>query len=45
MTPDDKLALLRAAVQRVLDDEESGDGWGPDVTMVTVLREAMDASA
>ena len=41
-----KLALLREAVQRVLDDEESGDGgWGPDITMVTVLREAMDASA
>jgi hypothetical protein len=41
-----KLAILRDAVQRVLDDEESGEGgWGPDVTMVTVLREAMEASA
>jgi hypothetical protein len=41
-----KLALLRDAVQRVLDDEESGEGgWGPDVTMVSVLREAMQASA
>lgn len=41
-----KLALLRAAVQQVLDDEESGEsGWGPDITMVTVLREAMEASA
>ena len=40
-----KLALLRNAVQRVLDDEESGEGgWGPDITMVTVLREAMEAS-
>lgn len=40
-----KLAVLRAAVLRVLDDEEPGDGWGPDVTMVYVLREAMDATA
>jgi len=41
-----KLAVLRAAVQQVLDDEESGEsGWGPDITMVTVLREAMEASA
>lgn len=40
-----KLAHLRKAVQQVLDDEESGEsGWGPDVTMVTVLREAMGAS-
>ena len=40
-----KLMILRAAVQRVLDDEESGEGgWGPDVTMVTVLREAMEAT-
>ncbi len=45
-TAERKLALLRAAVQKVLDDEESGkSGWGPDVTMVTVLREAMEASA
>jgi hypothetical protein len=41
-----KLAALRTAVQRVLDDEESGEGgWGPDITMVAVLREAMEASA
>ena len=41
-----KLAALRAAVQRVLDDEESGEGgWGPDVTCVSVLREAMDATS
>lgn len=41
-----KLAVLRQAVQLVLDDEESGEsGWGPDVTMVTALREAMEASA
>ncbi len=37
-----RLATLRTAVQQVLDDEESGDGgWGPDVTMVTVLQDAM----
>ena len=42
-----KLALLREAVQRVLDDAESQHpgGWGPDVTMVAVLREAMEATA
>ena len=33
MSDAEKLAALRAAVQRVLDDEESGEGgWGPDVT-------------
>lgn len=41
----EKLLRLRAAVQQVLDDEESGDGWGPDITMVTVLQEAMEATA
>lgn len=42
-----KLAILREAVQRVLDDGESQHpgGWGPDVTMVEVLREAMEATA
>ena len=42
-----KLALLREAVQRVLDDGESQHpgGWGPDVTMCAVLREAMEATA
>lgn len=41
-----KLALLREAVQTVLDDEESAEGgWGPDVTMVAVLRQAMNATA
>ena len=42
-----KLALLREAVQRVLDDGESQHpgGWGPDITMCAVLREAMEATA
>jgi len=42
-----KLALLREAVRRVLDDGESQHpgGWGPDETMVAVLREAMEATA
>jgi hypothetical protein len=40
-----KLAILREAVQEVLDDEESRPGgWGPDVTMVAVLQEAMQAT-
>jgi len=35
--------LLRKAIQTVLDDEESRPGgWGPDVTMVAVLRTALD---
>jgi hypothetical protein len=47
-----KLLTLRSAVRRVLDDEESqhpatdgGRGWGPDVTMVAVLAEAMETTA
>ena len=40
-----RLAALRTAVQRVLDDDETGaGGWGPDVTMAAVLREAMEAT-
>lgn len=39
-------ATLRAAVQEVLDDEESGPGgWGPDVTTVFTLKAAMEATA
>lgn len=34
---------LRDAIQRVLDDEESRPGgWGPDVTCVSILREALN---
>lgn len=29
-------------VQRVLLDEETGNGWGPDVTMLPVLKLARD---
>lgn len=33
---------LEAAIRRVLEDEESRPGgWGPDVTMVAVLRDAL----
>lgn len=31
----------RAAVERVLADNETGEGWGPDVTMASVLRESL----
>lgn len=34
-------ARLRAAIKRAIDDSESGDGWGPDVTVVGYLREAL----
>ncbi len=34
---------LRAAIQTVLDDNETGaGGWGPDVTMAAVLRAALE---
>lgn len=38
-----EIARLREAIQTVLDDAESQHpgGWGPDVTMVAVLREAL----
>ncbi len=29
-------------IRRVLDDEESGKGWGPDVTTCGVLRAALE---
>jgi len=36
---------LRTAIQRVLNDEETGaGGWGPDVTMMFVLRDALDGT-
>lgn len=38
-----EVARLRAAIQRALDDEESGTGWGPDVTACAYLREALAA--
>jgi hypothetical protein len=43
LTDAGKLAVLRGAVQLVLDDDETGaGGWGPDVTMAEVLRTAME---
>lgn len=32
---------LRVAIQRALDDEESGNGWGPDNTVCAYLRDAL----
>jgi uncharacterized protein (UPF0335 family) len=32
---------LRAAIKRALADAESGEGWGPDVTVCAYLREAL----
>ena len=39
----DEITTLRAAIQFVLDDAESQHpgGWGPDVTMVAVLQDAL----
>ncbi len=33
---------LRGAIKRALDDEESGEGWGPDVTVCEYLRAALE---
>lgn len=33
--------LLRLAIQRALDDSESGSGWGPDVTVCGYLLDAL----
>jgi hypothetical protein len=32
---------MRSAIERALADEESGTGWGPDVTVCGYLREAI----
>ncbi len=37
-----RIFTLEAAISRVLADSESGKGWGPDVTMVGVLRDALN---
>lgn len=34
-------ARLRLSIQRALDDSESGNGWGPDVTVCQYLRDAL----
>lgn len=42
----ERVAILRAAIQEVLDDDETGaGGWGPDITMVAVLKQAMEATS
>lgn len=33
--------VLAKAVEKALADEESGSGWGPDVTVCNSLREAL----
>ena len=37
----EEIAKLRDGIQRALDDSESGDGWGPDVTVCNYLLEAL----
>jgi tRNA pseudouridine-54 N-methylase len=32
---------MRSAIQKVLDDEESGTGWGPDITTCAYLANAL----
>ena len=38
---EERVKELEGAIKEVLADEESGKGWGPDVTMVGVLKEAL----
>lgn len=48
MSDASEVARLRAGIQAVLDDCESGDqpdgtfGWGPDVTTLQFLRRLLD---
>jgi len=41
----DENARLRGAIERAIADEESGNGWGPDVTVCAYLREALSPNA
>lgn len=36
--------VFHEAIQRALDDEESGTGWGPDVTVCGYLRQALSGN-
>lgn len=38
-----RVEAMEAAIQRALADSESGNGWGPDVTVCAYLRAAIDA--
>ena len=40
---DNEVEILTTAIQRALDDEESGKGWGPDVTVCGYLSDALKA--
>lgn len=37
----EKLGVAEAAIEKALNDEESGNGWGPDVTVCTYLNNAL----
>lgn len=36
-----RVKTLRQAIERALQDEESGKGWGPDTTTCAYLRQAL----
>ena len=40
-----EIERLRNAIERALADSESGNGWGPDVTVCAYLREALSPNA
>jgi hypothetical protein len=37
----DDCMRLRGSIERALADSESGDGWGPDVTVCAYLKDAL----
>lgn len=41
----DERDAMRAAIQRALADSESGNGWGPDVTVCAYLQDALTYNA
>lgn len=36
-----QIGVMREAIERAINDSESGKGWGPDVTVVEYLRKAI----
>ena len=39
----ERVAELEAVIREVLADEETGTGWGPDITMALRLKEVLEA--
>ena len=37
----ERIERLESAIRRALADSESGNGWGPDITICEYLQEAL----